>query len=134
MSGTLDDIVGKALADKLLEETPYFITNPNTGQQEIGGRMPNAVAIVASQFIQNKSREIFDKIWDNIDMDVLAKLVADLVVAKLLEPDQKAPWGGGMVSSPLRKELLERVQTYMVAELGSRAVNQLEINIEDKKD
>lgn len=129
---SLEEVVGQALVEKLLEETPIFNVDPVTQQPVIIAKVPSVVRAIAQQFVQAKSEEIFKRIWDHIDIDVLSTLIAQQVVVELLKPDQRSTWGGNTIPNARRKAILERVDIWLVNELGQRAASKLEVELKEK--
>ena len=121
----LNAAFGKALLDKFFE--PVL---SGQGPDGVPYYSPSGIGVLAQQIYTAHAIKIKDAVWNQIDLDDFAKMIADKVVADLMrEPDR---WAFGSNRNPHREELIKRVLEVVAEQLGQRVVDQLDLQLGPK--
>jgi len=117
----LNDAFGKALIDKFFEPIPSGVS-PD-GQTYY---VPSGLAMMAHEIFRSQQQLIMDKVWERLDVEELAKKIADLVVTELIRQP------GAYYRNLHQEDLVNRVKEFVAQQLGQRVVDQMDLQIGPK--
>lgn len=120
----LNDLFGKALV-KMFFEPVITGRDPQTGNAWYA---PSGVALMAQELYRLEGSRILNEIKKDIDLEVLARIMADMVVKDLTKvPGRYDP------ENFYQKKLSERVLEIVAQQLGQRVVDQMDLQLSRKE-
>jgi hypothetical protein len=125
---TLEQAMAEAIAERFFTSVEIGrVRDPVTGQEHVH-YATSGVAMVATQLFQQHATELTAQLWEHFDIDAFATRVAEQVAAQLLKP------GTFYAPNPDRARLNDKLEEYLVAQLGERAIRNLDVTVKATPD